>query len=175
MAVNANYFFVAIALVLASILFFFQPMHVEENLPGDKEVPELEMNNFTLYELDTTGLKNIMIGRQGYRFKDRIEVNDIDYTDSTRSLQNNLQADFGIYDNINLITLEGNVRYYREDGIKFVTDKAVIYQKEEKIKASGPFKIDKAADYIVGTDLYYDAKKGISHARSVTGFYTLTE
>ena len=175
MAVSANHFFIVIALLLAAILLFFQPTDVEERTFGDLEVAELELHNFTLYELDVNGLKDIMIGRKGVRYGDRIEVVDIDYTDSSQALQNNLQADYGIYNNKDLITLKGNVRYYREDGMQFRSDEAVINQKEETIATVGPFKMDKLNDNVVGTDLFYDTKRGITKAKEVTGFFTLPE
>jgi len=175
MAINANNFFVFIALILGSILFFFEPVEIKEQKQDGEEIPELELRNFTLYELDVNGLKDVMIGQIGYRFKDRIEVEEIDYTDRTRELQNNVQADFGVYRGDDLITLEGNVRYYREDGMKFRSDKAHINQKEETITADGPFKMDKFADNIVGNNLFYDTKKGLSRAKDVTGVFTLTQ
>jgi len=175
MAISANHFFIGIAVILAAILFLFKPVEIKEQTKVRGEVPALELRTFTLYELDVNGLKDVMIGQIGYRFKDRIEVKDIDYTDSTRSLQNNVLADFGVYNGKDLITLEGNVRYYREDGMKFRSNKAVIDQKEETITAIGPFKMDKLADNVVGDDLFYDMEKGLSKANNVTGIFTLIE
>lgn len=175
MAINANTFFIIIALVLASILIFFQPSAVQETQDDKGEVAQLELRNFTIYELGVDGLKDIMIGHYGFRYEDRIEVEEIDYTDSTGHQRNNLQADFGVYNNKDLITLEGNVRYYREDGMKFKSDKAIIHQTEETILAVGPFTMEKGGDYAVGTDLFYDSKHSLMKAKNVTGFYTLAE
>ncbi|MCJ7764873.1 MAG: LPS export ABC transporter periplasmic protein LptC [Thiovulaceae bacterium] len=173
MAVSANYFFIGIALLLSAILYFFKPMLVEETIRG--EVAQLELHNFTLYELDVNGLKDIMMGRQGLRFDDRIEVKDINYTDSTRSLQNNIQADFGLYNNKELITLEGNVRYYREDGMKFRSNKAIIDQNRETINTVGHFTLENFSENAVGTDLFYDNKNGLSSAENVTGTFDLAK
>ncbi len=175
MAISVNYFFIFIALVLASILLFFKPMPIKETLEDGAEVAELELRNFTLYELSTDGLKDIMIGHYGFRYGDRTEVEEIDYTDSIGDQRNNLQADYGVYNNKDLITLEGNVRYYREDGMRFKSDVAVIDQINETITAVGPFSMDRDEDNVVGTDLFYDSKKGLSNAKDVTGFFTLTE
>ncbi len=175
MAISANYFFIAIGLILASILLFFQPVPVTNTMEDNVEVAELELRNFTLYELGPEGLKDILIGRYGYRYGNRIEVEEIDYTDSAGNNRNNLQADFGIYDNKDLITLEGNVRYYREDGMRFKTDQAVINQAEETITAPGPFTMDKATDNVVGIKLFYDSKNGRTKAKNVTGIFTLTD
>jgi len=173
MALNANYFFIAIALLLSAILYFFKPMQIDETVKG--EIAQLEMRNFTLYELDVNGLKDVMIGRLALRFKDRIEISDIDYTDSSRSHQNNLQADYGTYDNVELITLEGNVRYYREDGMRFRSEKAIIHQKKETVAAVGPFTLEKGSENAVGTDLFYDSKNGITKADNVTGLFDIKE
>ena len=173
MAISANHFFITVALLLSAILYFFKPIHVEETVTG--EVAQLELHNFTLYELGVDGLKDIMIGRDGLRFDDRIEVKDIDYTDSSRSFRNNIQADFGLYDNKELITLEGNVRYYREDGMKFRSDKAVIDQKKETIDVAGPFTLETLSEKAVGTNLFYDSKNGLSEAKNVTAMFDLAK
>ncbi|MBU1642456.1 LPS export ABC transporter periplasmic protein LptC [bacterium] len=173
MAISANHFFIALALLLSAILYFFKPMHVQDTVKG--EIAQLELRNFTLYELGVDGLKDIMIGRHGLRFDDRIEVKDIDYTDSSRQLQNNLQADFGVYNNKDLITLEGNVRYYREDGLKFNTNKAIIDQNKETITTVGPFTLEKFSEKAVGMDLFYDNKNGRSKAEDVTGIFDLAK
>jgi len=175
MAISANHFFIAIATVLAAILLFFKPTKFDEPLSQKVEIAELELRNFTLYEVGLDGLKDIMVGKEGYRFKNRFEVKEIDYTDSTRKLQNNLKADFGRYNNKNLITLKGNVRYHREDGVHFVTDRAIVHQHKETITTVGPFKMDRLSDEVVGKDLFYDTKKGHATAKQVTGVFQLQD
>jgi hypothetical protein len=59
--------------------------------------------------------------------------------------------------------------------MKFRSNKAVINQVDETITAVGPFTLDKQADNVVGTDLFYDSKNGLIKAKDVTGFFTLTE
>ena len=175
MGIDANYFFLAIATVLLAILLFFKPTKMAEMTHDGEEVPALELHNFTLYELDTHGLKDIMSGRKGYRYSKRLEIEDINYTDSTHTLRNNLLSDYGVYNNIDLITLKGNVRYHREDGMHFVTNKAIINQKKETIDTRGPFTLYKQADIVVGNDLYYDSKNGLTKAKDVTGIFELDE
>jgi len=175
MAVSANTFFIVIALILASILIFIRPQELQESNHSNEDIAEMELRNFTLYELDTTGLKNIMLGKYGFQYKDRIEVEEIDYTDSTRNLRNNILADYGVYNNVDIITLEGNVRYYREDGMILTTEKAVINQEKETILTPGPFKIEQNDDNVVGNKLYYDRKVGLTNANTVTGYFTLED
>jgi len=175
MAVSANTFFIVIALILGSILLFIRPQELKVTDRSNEDIAEMELRNFTLYELDTEGLKNIMLGKYGFQYKDRIEVEEIDYTDSTRDLRNNILADYGIYNNDSIITLEGNVRYYREDGMILTTDEAVIDQNKETILTPGPFKIEQDNDNVVGNKLYYDRNAGTTHAKRVTGYFTLKD
>ena len=173
MGINANHFFMLIVLILLAIYIAYKPVRIDDPLSSGEEVAEMELNKFTLYSLDATGLQNIMIGDKGFQYKDRLEVKDINYTDSSRRLLNKIQADNGSYDNINIITLKGNVRYYREDGVHFHANKALLHQKEEIIDVVGPFTLNRGPDKVIGFDLFYDTKKGISHARDVIGDYTL--
>ena len=175
MAVSANTFFVVIALILGSILLFIRPQELQVTDHSNEDIAEMELRNFTLYELDTDGLRNIMLGKYGFQYKDRIEVEEIDYTDSTRSLRNNILADYGVYNNVDIITLEGNVRYYREDGMILTTDEALIDQSKETILTPGPFKIEQNNDNVVGNKLYYDRKAGTTNAKTVTGYFTLED
>ncbi len=175
MGLDANYFFLVIGAILLAILLFFQPTKVQDLPHSNKELPALELHNFTLYELDQNGLKDIMKGKKGYRFTKRLEIADINYTDSTHTLRNNLLADYGVYNNVDLITLKGNVRYHREDGMHFVTNKAIVNQKKETIDTRGPFTLYKQEDIVIGKDLYYDSKKGLSRAKDVTGLFELDE
>jgi|GEM_PF-771543 len=175
MAVSANTFFIVIALVLGSILLFIRPQEVKQIDHSNENIAEMELRDFTLYELDTHGLKNIMLGKYGFQYKDRIEVEEIDYTDSTRNLRNNIIADYGVYNNIDIITLEGNVRYYREDGMILTTEEAVIDQKKETLSTPGPFKLEQENDNVIGNKLFYDRKDGTSTAKMVTGYFTLKD
>lgn len=171
MALNANTFFIVIFTILVSIWIFFQPKHTQYQETG--EIPQLELHNFTLYEVNQTGLKNILAGREGYRYEDRLEVNDINYTDSTKVLKNNITAKFGIYDNVDIITLKGNVRYYREDGLSFQTQEARISQSKELITTDGAFVIQRGKDLFRGTKLFYDYQNSDIKAKRVSGVYTL--
>ncbi len=175
MAVSANSFFIVIALILGSILVFIRPHELPQNDHANEDIAEMELRNFTLYELDTDGLRNIMLGKYGFQYKDRIEVEEIDYTDSTRSLRNNILAYYGVYNNVDIITLEGNVRYYREDGMILTTDEAVIDQNKETVLTPGPFKIEQNDDNVVGNKLFYDRLAGTTNAKTVTGYFTLKD
>ena len=171
MAVNVNYLFLVIGLLLAAILFLFEPSEVPKKHQKGEGVADLELHQFTRYDLTLEGLKDVMVGKDAKRYKDRIEIDEIDYTDNSRKLKNNITANFGVYNNINLITLEGNVRYHREDGLRFKTERAIIHQKDETIVTKGPFVMTKEDDVVTGEDLFYDSKNERSHATDVVGVY----
>ena len=175
MGLNANYFYLLTGLVLLGVYVGFKPMELPEDLTHKGEVAELELSHFTMYKVDKTGLQNIMIGKKGFQYKNRLEIKDINYTDSTKKFRSNLKADFGTYDKVDLITLQGNVRYYREDGVRFNSKQARLKQKEETIYVDGRFKLHKFADNVVGDHLFYDTKHGVSRAKNVIGYYTVAD
>ena len=90
---TVNHFFVAIALVMAGIYFGFRPVTFEETRHG--EIAQLDLNGFTIYEMDEKGLIHILHGKEGLRFADRYEVHDIAFIDSSEALSKELTADFG--------------------------------------------------------------------------------
>ena len=72
-----------------------------------------------------------MDGDKGIRYIDRYIVYNVDYTDNTKKYLANMVAKEGIYKG-NVIDLNGNIEYSREDGISFFTQKA-IYNKTTNI------------------------------------------
>ncbi|SMP88921.1 Lipopolysaccharide-assembly, LptC-related, partial [Epsilonproteobacteria bacterium SCGC AD-308-P11] len=118
---NINIIFIIISIGLMMIFFLFKPMHIKQQEFVD--VPLFELSSFSLYELNKKGLNNTMIGTKGTRYSDRYTVENIDYTDNSEKFIANMKADNGIYKD-DIVYLEGNVTYTREDGLVFFTQSA---------------------------------------------------
>lgn len=118
--------------ILAGIYIFFKPLEIKQQKFVD--VPLFELQNFTLYELDTKGLHTIMLGSAAIRYSDRYRVENMDYTDSSKGYIANMCADKSIYKD-DFVTLSGHVKYTRDDGLSFQTQKAT-YDKNSSIVES---------------------------------------
>lgn len=167
---NINLFFVAIFAALGMIYIFFSPMKLQEF--DKKEIAQLELVNFTIYDHDTKGLKSVLHGQKGYKYEDRYEVKDINYTDHTREYLAHLQADFGRYKE-SVIDLKGDVVYKRADGLTFETDKASYNQKTAVFQAPNRYTFYKNDDKITGTKLFFDSKENHVQSKQITAIYQI--
>ena len=165
-------FFVAILTILVMILTLFKPLKIKEQKFVD--VPLLDMSKFIMYELDTSGLQTFMSGEQSLRFKDRYRVNNIDFTDSSRSFISNMKADVGIYKN-DIVDLKGNITFIREDGLEIRSQK-LIYNRKNSI-ANSPTKYTSVMgkSKASGSSIVYDAKNRKVKSKNIRVIYDLQE
>ena len=151
---NINNFFISVLAGLVMIFFLFKPLDLKQQ--DFIDVPLFELNQFTLYELDKVGLTTLMRGANAIRYSNRYVTKDIDYTDNSREYIANMKASNGIYQN-DILNLDGDVTYIREDGLTFTTDKA-IYNKKTNIASTDSDYVLFRGDnnHISGTSLSYN-------------------
>lgn len=169
---TVNHFFVAIALVMAGIYFGFRPVTFEETRHG--EIAQLDLNGFTIYEMDEKGLIHILHGKEGLRFADRYEVHDIAFIDSSEALSKELTADFGRARE-KTVELKGNVLIRQSDGSEMRTEE-VLYDKTKRLATgSGRFALKQGDNRATGEGFSYRLDDGHIKARKITAFYTLPQ
>lgn len=159
-------------MVLLMIFISFKPLNIKQQKFVD--VPLFKLNDFTLYELSTTGLNTVMFGSVGIRYSDRYKVENIDYTDNSKQYIVNMKANYGQYKN-NIIDLTGDVVYYREDGLTFDTQKVVYDKTTHIVIADSNYTIHRNNDNVVGTYLKYDNLLDKIESKNVTALYNLQE
>lgn len=167
---NINFYFVYISIGLAMIYLFFHPMKLDTLDKG--EVPQLELANFTIYDLDRNGLKSIFNGTKGYRYQDRYEVFDVNYTDNSRKDISNITSDFAVYKD-NIVKMYGNLVYTKADGLIYKSDDGNYDQKTGILRTKGKYISYKNNDRITGNDLMYDSKQGHTTSKNVFAIYTI--
>ncbi|UFS61318.1 hypothetical protein LOH54_06530 [Sulfurimonas sp. HSL-3221] len=165
-------FYLLIGAVLGGIFLFFKPLQVDIASPG--ELAQIELDRFTVYEVASTGVKTILAGHHASRFPDRYEVVDLNLTDRSEGHVETMKASKGIYKEP-LITLEGDVRFRRDDGITFETAKADYNQSSGEVRAPGAFVLWQARDRVDGRNLYYNLNSGDISAKKIVGIYTMKE
>ena len=154
------------------IYFLFEPLDVKKQ--DFKDVPQFDLGVFTLYELDTQGLTTLMTGKKSVKYSDRYEVKDIDYTDNSKEFIANMQADRGLYKD-DIVDLEGNVLYSREDGLVFESDE-ITYNKKTTIAISKKsFVMYRDGDIIHGTSLEFNNLKRQARITDVVAKYKLED
>lgn len=169
---NINYFFVAASACLFMILFLFKPLEIKEQSFVD--VPLFSISSFTMYEFDTKGLITLMNGDKATRYKDRYAVEKIDYTDSSKKYRANMKSDSGIYKD-EIVYLDGNILYAREDGLTFETQKATYNKKTSLAVAEGSFVLYQDKNRVEGKALKYNSSSEKIESKNVTAKYNLKE
>lgn len=167
---NINFYFIYISVGLAMIYLFFHPMKLQKL--DNSEVPQLELTNFTMYDLNQDGLKSIFGGTKGYRYINRYEVFDINYTDNSKELISNITSNFGIYKN-HLVSMSGDLVYTRADGLTYKSDDGNYNQKTGVLRTVGKYISYRNNDRITGENLMYDSKIGYSTSDNVFAIYQI--
>ena len=169
---NINIFFVLIISGLLAIFFLFEPIKIKKS--EAKETPLLQLGEFELSELNHQGLKSIMKGSSGLRYKDRYIVDNLDYTENENEYRSNIKAKNGIHKGV-LLNLSGNVVYTRVDGLSFKSQKA-SYNQKTKIVISPTKYISYMGDNEVrGSYVKYNNITQIVKSKNVTVKYNLKD
>ena len=172
MALNINGFLSLIVVALAMIYFLFEPMKLKKIAPG--EVAQFSLFSFTMYELDKTGLTTLMKGNEAVRYADRYVVENIDYSDNSKEYIINIKAKDGLYKG-NIIYLDGDVRFKREDGLNFFSQK-VTYNKITDVAISEVDYISyMGLNQVRGSKIIYNNKKNTIISKDVYAIYDMQE
>lgn len=169
---TVNHFFIVVALILAGIFFGFRP--VTSEAPQTGEIAQLDLRDFTVYELDEKGLIHVLHGAQGQRFADRYEVRGIAYVDNSEAVTKEMSAEFGRAREAT-VDLVGNVVIRQNDGSE-VRAEDISYDKEQRlITSQSRFTIRQGGNRASGEGLYYKLDEGRIRANNISAVYTIPE
>jgi len=155
-----------------AIFFLFKPMDIKKQKFID--VPLFELTSFTLHELNRVGLQTIMTGDSAVRYSDRYSVAYIDYTDNSKEYIANMRARHGLYKD-DIVELEDDVVYSREDGFTFETSR-VIYDKKTTIAiADADYVSYRDKNIVNGSFVKYNNSLNRVESKNVTAIYQLEE
>jgi hypothetical protein len=149
-----------------------KPSSYSKNI-GEK-IAQLEIEDFTVYELNVKGVKSVLSGTVGRQFSTYYEVENAHYVENKTKLSEHLYADIGRFEN-DIAYLDENVRYFREDGLSFESDHAVYSTKKESLHIPKSFILTHNENIIYGQELHYDAVSGKISAQKVDANYYLED
>ena len=163
-------FFAIIFGALIAIFFLFKPMDIKKQ--KFVEVPLFELKSFTLHELNRVGLQTLMTGDNAIRYSDRYSVLNIDYTDNSKEYIANMRAREGLYKD-EVIELENDVVYSREDGLTFETSKATYNKKTNIAVADADYVSYRGKNVVNGSFVKYNNSLNRVESKNVTATYQL--
>jgi len=169
---NVNIFFVIVSVGLIGIFVFFKPLDIKQR--DFVDVPVFELGAFTLYELDTNGLITVMVGDEAVRYSDRYKVSNINYTDNSKKYLANMKANKGLFKD-NIVYLDGDVAYQREDGLSFTSQKARYNKKIKVAYTDTDYIAYMGKNMVAGSSLRYDNLLKKVKSENVKARYQLKE
>lgn len=167
-----THFFVILVLFAASLLVLLKPQ--EYSISKDTKVPQLEIEDFTVYEVSEEGVQNVISGTLGRQYPDYYEVENAHYIENKNRLGEHIYADHGKFKK-EVVYLDDNVRYFREDGLSFESDHAVYHTKKEHLYVPKNFTLTQNENIIYGMELNYEVKTGAIAAEKIDATYYIEE
>ncbi|MCW8839298.1 MAG: LPS export ABC transporter periplasmic protein LptC [Thiovulaceae bacterium] len=169
---NINIFLFIVMIGLSMIYFLFKPMNFKQT--QDKEIAQFSLTNFTLNELDKSGLITKMNGDEAIRYNDRYLVENINYTDNTKEFLANMKAKKGLYKK-NIVYLNGDVKFKREDGVRFFSQKATYNKNTDVASSDVEYVAYIGENYVTGDSVTLDNKNNIIKSKNIYAIYNLEE
>lgn len=167
-----NVFFLLVTTALIVIFFALKPQGIK--IQKFENIPLLKLSSFTMHELTSDGLITIMKGTEATKYEDRYDVDNINYTDKSKEFIANIIADTGTYKN-NIVRLNGNVVYTREDGLTFKTQSASYSKNTHIAKANGNYVLYRDSNKVIGKKLKYNNLSDKIYSTDVTANYKFKE
>ena len=150
----------------------FKPLNIKEQKLQD--TPLFELNNFETKELNEKGLSAITKGSRGIRYNDRYKVIDLDYIDNTGQYLAEIKSNTAVYKD-DLINLNGDVVYTRENGFVFKTQKASYNTKTKIAISKTRYTSQMGQDRATGSYLEYNNDTGTIKSKNIVANYKLKE
>jgi len=170
--VNINLFFIIIIGLLLSVFVFFKPLKID--LPDHKEIAQLELKNFQIYEVNEKGVKSLLEGLRGKRYENRYEVIDVTFKDASKEFIQVMHADHGRYQD-DVIYLKDNVIYAQDNNMTFKSDEAIYDVNTSLVTTQGAFVMTSNQNYFKGQKLKFYTKKNKILAKNISGLYQLEQ
>lgn len=167
-----THFFIFLFLFSVLLFIFLQPQSYVQNT--DENVPQLEIEDFTLYEMDKRGVKSVVSGTVGRQYIKHYEVQNVHYIENKNKTGEHLYADNGIF-KAEIAYLNDNVRYFREDGLSFESDHAVYNTNKELLYVPNKFVLTQNENVIYGSELHYYSVSGKIDAKAIKANYYIEE
>lgn len=168
---NINHLITFIALLLGGVYVFFNPLAIATD-SKNKQRPLIELQNYTMYEFDTTKLADFSIGKKALRYKEKYVLFDFIYNENLGKKIVSLSAHKGTYKN-DTVRLNKNVRYVSSEGVEFTTEKALYDRKKEYARCDTPFTAKLNDNIVTGSTLYYDIRHEKFKSKNVRVLYSI--
>jgi len=169
---KVTHFFILMLGFSLSLFVFLRPEQLAK--PSGEVVAQLEIEDFTLYKIDKNGVTSVVSGSEAKQYVSHYEVQNAHYIENKNKLGEHLYADHARFEK-DIAYLNDNVRYFREDGLSFESDKAIYNTKKELLYVPENFVLTQNENVVYGKELHYNSKTGKMQAEKIDANYYIIE
>jgi hypothetical protein len=157
--------FFAFFLVMSLIIYFgVSPYVIDQK--KIQEIPQLEFESFTSYEIKGEHVNFIINGRSAKRFEDRLVLkNFVLHQESNHSIRSVSALD-GVFQDKEIL-LENSVQYQGLEGMLLQTDSAKYNTKYNTLDIKVPFRLTQNNSVITGSSLFFNQNNDKMEAKDV--------
>lgn len=149
------FFFGLLALSLLSLVFFTSDEEIHQNI--GKEVPNIEINDFTLYLINPQYFQSFSYGAKAMRYNDHEEIRDIFIEQyNPQSVNEFIYAPF-VVNKGGQYTFSQGANYLREDGLHFWSEWGTYNYKSRIFQGKGNFHLISNTTDTKGVNIFYNA------------------
>ncbi|TLD79806.1 hypothetical protein LS68_009425 [Helicobacter sp. MIT 05-5293] len=149
------FFFSLLALSLLSIIFFTSNEEIHQNI--GKEVPNIEINDFTLYLINSQYFQSFSYGAKAMRYNDHEEIYDLFVEQyNPQSANEFIYAPF-VVNKEGRYTFSQGANYLREDGLHFWSEDGTYDYNNRIFQGKGAFHLINNTADTKGINIFYNA------------------
>ena len=152
------------------IYMFFKPLNIKQK--EYVNIPQLEMEEFVLYEFDTKQIKTIMLGGSAKKYDDRYEVKNIDYTDNSNEKLSTLKAKNALYKD-DVVYLDTNVTYTTGNDFLYKSSKAIYNKNKHTVVSDAIYTAYLGKNVAKGDYIRYNRAKNKIYSKNIDITYQL--
>lgn len=164
-----GFFFALLCFSLSSLVLFTQDSSLHKAI--GKEVPNIEMSDFTLYVINMSYCQIISNGLKAMRYEDREEIYDLHIHQVSNHLNEHIFAPKVISKN-HFYTFSQVAEYTRTDGLKF-SSKGIYDYRNHIFQGNGDFSLSNPTTQANGVNIRYDGKNGTIKAEVINATINL--
>ncbi|RAX54676.1 hypothetical protein CCY99_02620 [Helicobacter sp. 16-1353] len=162
---NSVSFFFLFLLILSVIIIFSFDKNVVSPYVSPGDIPKIELNNFTIYQVNNKNLLMKLNARNAKQFDKFEEFYDVLLERLSNNILDTITAPTALKKG-DSIFFDNGVNDVR-DGYNIYTTKGVYRIDKNIMEGDGFFSIKGNFQDIKGDNIYYDAKNGITKAENI--------
>ena len=161
---SVSFFFIFLLIFSVIAIFSFDNNRTTSYL-NPIDVPKIEFNNFTIYQINNENLLTKLQAKNAKQFDKFEEFNDVVLERLNKNIIDKIITSNAIKKE-DAIFFNNGVNNFR-DGYDLHTKSGVYYIDSNILDGNGDFYIKGNFQDIKGEDIYYDANKGIITAKNI--------